>query len=198
MKSLLFGAVLASMIAPAAIAQTQGAAPTPITHGQPIPGLCVVYNQLIIQNSAAGQAILARMQQLSTEVEGELQPYGATIQTEAQALQAGASTIPADEMQRRRAALQQRVQEAQQLEQMRTNELRYTLAAQRERIAQTVEPILVAVYQERGCSILFEREGAYIVNPAMDVTATVIERLNAQLPTLSFNRMTVPVQQQGQ
>jgi outer membrane protein len=198
MKSLLLGAALASAIAPAAFAQTSAANQTPITHGQPIPGVCVVYNQMLVAGSAAGQAVTARMQQLSTEVEGELQPFGATIQTEAQALQAGAATIPAEEMQRRRTALQQRVQEAQQLEQTRTNELRYTLASQRERIAQAAEPILIAVYQERGCSILLEREGAYIVNPAMDITATVIERLNAQLPTLSFNRMTVPVQQQGQ
>lgn len=195
MKSLLLGVAAATLlIAPAASAQNTPA----ITHGQPIPGLCVIFNQQVLAQSAAGQAVAARMQQLATEVEGELQPYATTIQSEAQALQAGASTIPADQLQQRRTALQQRAQEAQQLEQTRTNELRYTLARQREAIATAVEPIMVAVYQERGCSVLLERENAYIVNPAMDVTATVIERLNTQLPTLTFNRMAVPVQQQGQ
>ncbi|MGA0546392.1 OmpH family outer membrane protein [Brevundimonas sp. VNH65] len=195
MKSLLLGVAAATLlIAPAASAQNTPA----ITHGQPIPGLCVIFNQQVLAQSAAGQAVAARMQQLATEVEGELQPYATTIQSEAQALQAGASTIPADQLQQRRTALQQRAQEAQQLEQTRTNELRYTLARQREAIAAAVEPIMVAVYQERGCSVLLERENAYIVNPAMDVTATVIERLNTQLPTLTFNRMAVPVQQQGQ
>lgn len=195
MKSLLLGVAAATLlIAPAASAQNTPA----ITHGQPIPGLCVIFNQQVLAQSAAGQAVAARMQQLATEVEGELQPYATTIQSEAQALQAGASTIPADQLQQRRAALQQRAQEAQQLEQTRTNELRYTLARQREAIATAVEPIMVAVYQEWGCSVLLERENAYIVNPAMDVTATVIERLNTQLPTLTFNRMAVPVQQQGQ
>jgi hypothetical protein len=33
------------------------------------------------------------------------------------------------------------------------------------------------------------------MNPAMDVTGEVITRLNAQLPTLTFNRLPVPVQQ---
>lgn len=197
MKSLVLGAAaLASLIAPVAAAQTSGA--PAITHGPAVPGVCVLYNQQVVVQSAAGQAVAARMQQLATEVEGELAPYATTLQSEAQALQAGASTIPADQLQQRRAALQQRAQEAQQLEQTRTNELRYTLARQRETIANTMEPIMVAVYQERGCSILIERENAYIVNPAMDITPTVIERVNAQLPTLSFNRMTVPVQQQGQ
>lgn len=193
MKSLVLGAALASLLPAAAVAQAQGG--TPITHGAAVPGLCVIYNQQILVQSAAGQAVAARMQQLGNEVEGELAPFATTLQSEAQALQAGASTIPAEQLQQRRAALQQRAQEAQQLEQTRTNELRYTLARQREAIATAVEPIMIAVYQERGCSILIERENAYIVNPAMDLTATVIERLNAQLPTLTFNRMAVPVQQ---
>lgn len=197
MKSLVLGAAaLASLIAPVAAAQIP-AAPT-INHGPVVPGLCVVFTQQVLSQSSAGQAVAARIQQLATEVEGELQPYAATLQSEAQALQAGATTIPADQLQQRRAALQQRAQEAQQLEQTRTNELRYTLSQQRELISNAMDPILVAVYQERGCSVLLERENAYIVNPAMDITATVLQRLNAQLPTLSFNRMTVPVQQQGQ
>jgi outer membrane protein len=194
MKSLLLGAAaLASLIAPVASAQTPTAGPANV--GPAIPGVCVFFNQQLMAQSAAGQAVTARMQQLAGEVEGELQPYAATIQSEAQALQAGASTIPADQMQTRRAALQQRAQEAQQLEQTRTNELRYTLARQREAISTAVEPIMVAVYQERGCGMLLDRESVYIMNPAMDITPTVIERLNAQLPTLTFNRMAVPVQQ---
>jgi outer membrane protein len=194
MKSLLLGAAaLASLIAPVASAQTPTAGPANV--GPAIPGVCVFFNQQLMAQSAAGQAVTARMQQLAGEVEGELQPYAATIQSEAQALQAGASTIPADQMQTRRAALQQRAQEAQQLAQTRTNELRYTLARQREAISTAVEPIMVAVYQERGCGMLLDRESVYIMNPAMDITPTVIERLNAQLPTLTFNRMAVPVQQ---
>jgi outer membrane protein len=51
------------------------------------------------------------------------------------------------------------------------------------------------VYQERGCGLLLDRESVFIANPAMDVTDTVMERLNAALPTLSFNRLPVPVQQ---
>ena len=93
-----------------------------------------------------------------------------------------------------RQALQTRVQEAQQLEQTREAELRYTLSEQRRLISVAVEPILVAVYQERGCGILIDRESVFILNPAMDITDTAIERLNAQLPSLSFNRLPVPAQ----
>ena len=71
------------------------------------------------------------------------------------------------------------------------------MAEQRRKISEAVEPLLVAVYQEKGCGIMIDRESVFILNPAMDVTDTVIQRLNAQLPTLSFNRMPVPAQPQS-
>ncbi|CAN5472933.1 OmpH family outer membrane protein [soil metagenome] len=193
MKLLAIGAVaLASLIgASAASAQTAG----PQNPGPAIPGVCVYFNQQLLATSTVGQAVQARMQVLAGEVQGELTPYGASIQTEAQALQSGGAAIPADQMQTRRQQLQQRIQEAQALEETRRSELQYTLSEQRRLISVAVEPILVAVYQEKGCGILIDRESVFIMNPAMDVTATVVERLNTALPTLSFNRMTVPVQQ---
>jgi len=192
MKLLAIGAVaLASLVATAASAQTAG----PANPGPVIPGVCVYFNQRLLAQSTAGVAVQTRMEALAREVEGELTPYATSIQTEAQALQAGQATIPADQMNQRRQALQQRVQEAQALEQTRQDELRYTLGEQRRLISAAVEPVLVAVYQEKGCGILVDRESVFIMNPAMDVTDTVIQRVNTALPTLSFNRMPVPVQQ---
>ncbi|RZJ18719.1 MAG: OmpH family outer membrane protein [Brevundimonas sp.] len=192
MKLFAIGAfTLASLAATGAAAQAQG----PQNPGPALPGVCVYFNQRAMAQSTAGQAVQARMEQLATEVRGELQPYATAIQTEAQALQAGAQTIPADQQNQRRQALQQRVQEAQQLEQTRDNELRYTLSEQRKKITEVIEPILVAVYQERGCGIMIDRESVYMVNPAMDVTDVIIQRANAALPTLSFSRLQVPVQQ---
>lgn len=192
MKLFAIGAfALASLTASAAMAQSQG----PQNPGPAIPGVCVYFNQRVLAQSTVGQAVQTRMEQLAQEVQGELQPYATQIQTEAQNLQQGQASIPADQMNQRRQALQQRIQEAQQLEQTRDNELRYTLSEQRRLISTAVEPILVAVYQERGCGIMIDRESVFIMNPAMDVTDTVIQRLNTQLPTLSFNRLPVPVQQ---
>ncbi|MND87133.1 periplasmic chaperone [compost metagenome] len=194
MKLIAIGAfALASLTASAALAQSQG----PANPGPAIPGVCVYFNQRVLAQSTVGQAVQTRMEQLAQEVQGELQPYATAIQTEVQALQQGAATIPADQMNQRRQALQQRIQEAQQLEATRDNELRYTLGQQRQKISEAIEPILVAVYQEKGCGIMLDRESVFIMNPAMEVTDTVIQRLNAQLPTLSFNRMTVPAQPQS-
>lgn len=189
MKILAIGAfALASLVASTAVAQTNG----PANPGPVIPGVCVYFNQRLLAQSTVGAAVQARMEALAGEVQGELAPYGTAIQTEITALQQGGQTADPDGS--RRAALQQRIQEAQALEETRQNELRYTLSEQRRLISAAVEPILVAVYQEQGCGILLDRESVFILNPAMDVTDTVIQRLNTALPTLSFNRLPIPVQ----
>ena len=189
MKILAIGAfALASLVASTAVAQTQG----PQNPGPVIPGVCVYFNQRLLATSTAGQAVQVRMEQLATEVQGELAPYATSIQTEITSLQQGGQAADPDGA--RRTALQARITEAQTLEQTRQDELRYTLSEQRRLISAQVEPILVAVYQERGCGILIDRESAFILNPAMDVTDLVIQRLNTALPTLSFNRLPIPAQ----
>jgi len=195
MKLFAIGAfALASLVASTAVAQTAG----PANPGPVIPGVCVYFNQRLLAQSTAGQAVQARMTQLSQEVQGELTPYATQIQSEIQTLQTSGASLSEAERNSRSQALQQRIQEAQQLEQTRDNELRYTLGEQRRLISVAVEPILVAIYQERGCGILLSRESVFMMNPAMDVTDLAIQRLNTALPSLSFNRMTVPVQQPGQ
>jgi outer membrane protein len=193
MKLFAIGAfALASLAAGSAAAQAQA----PANPGPVIPGVCVFHNDRLLGTSTAGQSVQTGMQRLITEVQGELQPYAAAIQTEAQQLQQGGAT--ADPQGTRRQALQQRAQEAQQLEQTRQQELQYTQQMQVRAIAQAADPILVAVYQERGCGLLLDRSAVYISNPAMDITDVVIQRLNTALPSLSFNRMPVPVQAPAQ
>ena len=170
MKRLLLTAVagVIALSAQAASAQTQLTNPGPA-----IPGMCVYHNERMLAQSSAGQSLNQGMQRLVQEVQGELTPYGTAIESEAQ-----------------------RIQEAQQLEQTRDTELRYTRAQQINAIATAVDPIVVAVYQERGCGMLVDRESVYVMNPAMDITDTVIERLNSALPSLSFTRQSPPPQQQ--
>ena len=163
--------IIAATAAASLIATAASAqqAGAPANPGPVIPGVCVYYNARLLAQSSAGQAVEARMQQLAQEVQGELQPYATAIQSE-----------------------------AQQLEATRENELRYTLGMQRQAITEAVSPILTALYQEKGCGLLLDRESVFMMNPAMDVTDLAIQRLNTALPTLSFNRMAVPAQTQAQ
>jgi Skp family chaperone for outer membrane proteins len=191
MKLFAIGAfALATLAAGSAAAQAQA----PANPGPAIAGVCVFHNDRLLAQSTAGQSVQAGMQRLVTEVQGELTPYAASLQSEAQRLQqAGQAGDPDGSAGR---AFQQRAQEAQLLEQTRQQELQYTQQMQVRAIAQAADPILVAVYQERGCGLLLDRSAVYIFNPAMDITDVVIQRLNTALPSLNFNRMPVPVQPQ--
>lgn len=183
---------VAALAASSALAQTQ----PPANPGPVIPGICAYSSQQLLATSSAGQAVRTRMQALETEVQGELNPYQTAIQTELQALQTSGASLPEAERNSRGQALQQRINEEQQLRGTRANELRYTLSEQLKKIEAAAGPIATAVYQERGCGVLLDADNINYINPAMDITSTVIQRLNQQLSTLSFNRMPVPAQAQ--
>ncbi|MBU1384303.1 MAG: OmpH family outer membrane protein [Alphaproteobacteria bacterium] len=192
MKTLAFGAfTLALLTGSAAAAQDQNFGPA-------IPGVCVYHHDRLLAQSTAGQAVQAGMQRLQQEVQAELAPYEQFIQSEGQQLQQGRGTIPQADFATREQALATRYQEARNLAQTREGELRYTQAMQLQQIAQATDPIVLALYNERGCGLLLSRDGVMRVNPTMDLTEAAIQRVNAALPTLSFSRMPVPAQQPAQ
>ena len=192
MKTLAFGAfALATLAGTAAAAQDQNFGPA-------IPGVCVYHHDRLLAQSTAGQSVQAGMQRIQQEVQAELAPFEQFAQSEVQALQQGRGTIPQDQFTQREQALNARVQEARQLAQTRDNELRYTQAMQLQQITQAADPIILALYTERGCGILISRESVLRVNPSMDITEAAIQRVNAALPSLSFTRMPVPAQQPAQ
>ena len=192
MKTLAFGAFALAMLAgSAAAAQDQNFGPA-------IPGVCVYHHDRLLAQSTAGQSVQAGMQRIQQEVQAELAPFEQFAQSEVQALQQGRGTIPQDQFTQREQALNARVQEARQLAQTRDNELRYTQAMQLQQITQAADPIILALYTERGCGILISRESVLRVNPSMDITEAAIQRVNAALPSLSFTRMPVPAQQPAQ
>ena len=90
MKLFAIGAfALASLVASTAVAQTAG----PANPGPVIPGVCVYFNQRLLAQSTAGQAVQARMEQLSRDVQGELTPYATSIQSEIQTLQTSGASL---------------------------------------------------------------------------------------------------------
>lgn len=187
MKLSIFASVAlaATVAAGAASAQSQ-----PSNPGPAVPGVCIYNHQRALAQSAVGQAVSVRMGQLTDAVRAELTPEQQAIEAEAAALQ----PIPAEQRVERTQALAQRLQAFQLVEQQRAMELSYTEQTQAQAIAAAIEPLLANVYVERGCGILFQAGAVHYANPQMDVTDRVIELLNGQLQTLSFDRLPLPQQ----
>jgi outer membrane protein len=192
MKLIALGAfAVATLVAGAASAQTQN---PPLTHGPVVTGVCAYNPQALIATSTAGRSLATGLQRLGEEVRGELAPYATSLESEATALQQGGQAADPDGSRAR--AWQQRLQEAQQLEETRTNELRYTERLQTQAIVTAARPIIAALYQEKGCSILLDGGNVLAINPQMDLTETAVQRLNQALPSLpQFSRSPVPAQQ---
>ncbi len=176
----------------------RAAGPTlpPLNHGPPIAGMCIYADDRAIGTSSVGKAAAARMQQLRAQVAAELQAEQTSLQTDASALQAKRSTLSADQFAQQAAPIQQREQAFEQKAQLRQRELEATGAEAVQQIHVRINDILRTVYQSRNCSVLLNGEAVVTGNPAMDVTETVVTQLNGVMPTITFDRKTLPVQAQ--
>ena len=51
-----------------------------------------------------------------------------------------------------------------------------------------MQPLIYQVYQQKACSVLFQRTAVVIANPAMDVTPQVVTALNGRITQFAFDR----------
>lgn len=185
--------------APAAPVATQAATPRPTTaaappinHGPPIPNMCLYSNDRALGLSSVGKAASTRMQQLRAQVTAELQGEQTALQTDASALRA--KNVPETDAQWN--PLRQRAQALDAKAAQRQRELEATGTDALTQINTRVNAILPGIYQQRGCSILLNGEAVVTANPAMDLTDAVVAQLNTQMPTITFDRKTLPAQPQ--
>jgi Skp family chaperone for outer membrane proteins len=173
-------------------ATAPGAAPaeTPIAQGPPIPGYCVVSTNEVIGGSKVGQAVLARLKVLASQVNAELQPEADSIRTDERALEAQQASTDAATLQAKRANLELRVANFEKREQQRQQEMQATQQKQFAVIAKELNPVMITLYQQQHCSILVDGDagGVRIANPAMDLSRSAITGLDGRIQTLTFDR----------
>lgn len=196
-KAITTAALVALASASAGSALAQAAQQPALTHGPALPGVCVFNEGVALGGSSAGQSVAARMKQLTDSVAAELKPEQAAIETEGKTVQAIADKN-SDAFKQRAGTLGQRFQNFQQKAALRNQELQATQAEQLSRIATELQPILTAVYQQRKCSVLIDANSTLAYNPAMDITPTVIQQVNAKLPSLTFDRKRLDTQATAQ
>ena len=190
---LVAGLAASALIALAPIASAQtGAAPAaaPIAQGPPIAGYCVFSLNEIIGGSKVGQAVVARLKVLGSQVGAELQPQADSLRTDENALRAKASTLDQAQLQAQQATLQLRANNFEKLEQVRQQEMQATQQKQLGVIGRQLSPIMNDLYAQRHCSILIDADsgGVRLVNPAMDLSPAAVAALDLKIQTLTFDR----------
>jgi Skp family chaperone for outer membrane proteins len=179
-------------------AATSTAAPTvaatPLKHGPAIPGLCVFSNAGVMQTSSVGKAYLARMQQLRAQAAAEIGGQQTQLQNDEKVLVGKRATLSQEQFAQQAQPLQQREQALNATAEQRQRDLQYTAVRQQERIAQAIQPIATAVYEQHNCSLLLNGDTVMAENPAMDLTQEVVNQLNSRMSTITFDRETAPAQ----
>jgi len=200
MRSLRPSAAALTILATLAAGAASAQAPAPpagaqLTNpGPALPGVCIMDSNRVIQTSAVGRAVAARLQQLGQQVRAELQPQQTAIETEARTLDTQRATLQPAQLQQRGGALQTRYATFQQLAEIRGRELQATEQVAIRRVGTEMQPVVNQVYGQRGCGLLLDRNSVIAANPAMDISDAVIQGLNARIQTFTFERERAPAQ----
>ncbi|MET0271471.1 MAG: OmpH family outer membrane protein [Phenylobacterium sp.] len=187
-KPFVTAACAAVALSAGSSAFAQQAAAPAVTHGAPVPGMCIVSVEAAIGNSTVGKYVDTRMQQIVGAVNAELNGEKTAIENEGKTLQASGTSLDRTVLEQRSAALQVRANALQRKAQLRDREVSATEQKAVGRIGQEMEPLIRTAYQQKGCSILLNRQAVVIASPAMDITPAVVTALNAKLTQFAFDR----------
>jgi outer membrane protein len=175
--------------APAAAAPAPAAAAAPaVTHGAPVPGLCIVSVENAIGASTVGKFVNTRLQQLVAQVNAELNAEKTSVDNDAKALDGQRATLDQNTFEQRAAALQVRANALQRKAQQRDQEIQATEQKAVNRVGVEMEPLIRQAYQAKQCSILINRNSIILGNPASDITPAVVTALNAKITQFTFDR----------
>ena len=178
---------LMTVVALAAQASAQTSA-APVT-GPVLPGICVFNPARAVGGSTVGKYVTTRLNEIGQQVNAELQAEQAQLQSDAKALQAKQATLTKEQYQSQGEALQVRAGAFQRKVQLRDKEMQETQSKAVQQIAQSMGPIAVQVFQQRGCSVLLNTDALYLYVPGAELTDTVIAGLNAKMTTLAVERV---------
>ncbi|WP_296598259.1 OmpH family outer membrane protein [Phenylobacterium sp.] len=189
-------ALALSGAAPAFAQQPAAAAPAPaaaaaapaVTHGPPVPGLCIVSVENAIGASTVGKYVNTRLQQLVAQVNAELNAEKTALDNDAKALDGQRATLDQNTFEQRAAALQVRGNALQRKAQLRDQEIQATEQKAINRVGVEMEPLIRQAYQQKQCSILINRNSIILGNPAADITPAVVTALNAKITQFAFDR----------
>jgi outer membrane protein len=172
----------APAVAPAA------AAAAAVTHGAPVPGLCIVSVENAIGASTVGKYVNTRLQQLVAQVNAELNAEKTALDNDAKALDGQRATLDQNTLEQRAAALQVRANSLQRKAQQRDREIQATEQKAINRVGTEMEPLIRQAYQAKTCSMLINRNSIILGNPASDITPQVVTALNAKITQFAFDR----------
>jgi len=164
----------------------------------------VIDRTQILTQSKAGQDVATKIQGIEAAMQAELQPTAVQLQTEGTAIEAKTANMTPEAM-RADAALVTEVEnyarkanEFNRNRQIAAQELALTERKALIDLNNALVPVLREVVTETGANVILDRSSVIFTDPATDMTASVISKLDAATPTIAVTRQKLPAQQPQQ
>jgi outer membrane protein len=188
-KPILVLALLAATAAPVLAAN-----PPP----QMQPRILLIDRQAILRGSKVGQDVAKQVQGYADQAKADIAGQQKALQSEAQQLQQQVSILAADARQKKVQAFEAKQQGMQAAAQRREASIQGGFMKAQATIAQTLEPILQTIMQQRGANMILDKNALVYASPdavkAFDITQPAIDQLNQKLPNLKVNLAPPPGQ----
>lgn len=148
----------------------------------------------VINSSTAGKSAQTQLQAQANALQSRAQQLDAGFRSENEALNKAAQgkTMTQPALEAKAADLQKRVNAAQ----VDMNNRQRQFAANQQyvgkQISDAVQPIIAQVQAEKNATLVLDEGSVIRTSPSIDVTAVVLQRLNAKLPNVNVNAPAPP------
>lgn len=160
----------------------------------------VVDGQKVLRDSQVGQHVRRQLESIKSQMEAEAKSNSTPLVTERDSLMAQLKDMDMATL-KTRPDLTKRAQELQVKGQKQGIELRYKqqelLMTEQEafvKVAEKVDTIIKSLAAEKGASVVLDKSVTIYTAGSVDMTSTVISRLNSQMKTTPVNRKRLPRQ----
>lgn len=162
--------------------------------------LVVDYDKVLNQ-SKAGKSAGAQFKSIAKTIQNEIDAQVKKLEREGKKVQASTQAIKTKAQLDARPDIAQQYKTFKQNEQKTAMEYQYKGAEMKKTQADTLmkirkkmNTIISAVGRERGADMIVDARSVYYYNPSIDITATVMSRLDSQMPSVVVTRARLPRQ----
>lgn len=144
--------------------------------------IAVISTQAIIEGSEAGKAAIEQLRQLQEQKSQEVQTKQQEIEDLRNRLAEGRLSLAEERIQEMQTELETKVRELRRLQEDAAAELNKRQEQVLSDVERRVMPIINQMGEEEGYTLIFRKfdSGLIYVDDAVDITAQVIERLDAE------------------
>lgn len=144
--------------------------------------MVIVYQDQLIERSKAGQRLRAEEEAAARALVEERRRIEAEFEAEEKRLAELRPTMDRTAFAKLAADFDARVREARAAQDQRAVAAQRAIEQNRQRFIESLRPVLVEVMQRYGASVLLDGRTVLLVDPSLDITGEVIERLDQLAP----------------